>query len=65
MAESRRCYLKTSWGFKNKQKLVQLRNPLAERYVVVDTEVGRIVAHHPRKNTPYKGIQIHGQKGGD
>jgi len=56
----KRKYLKTaSWGYINKNQLVQLRNPRIRGFVVVDTERGCIVAHHPRKETPYKGIKIH------
>jgi len=52
-------YLKTSsFGYIPKKQLVQLRNPRRRGYVVVDTVMGCIVAHHPRKETPYKDIII-------
>ncbi len=51
-------YLKTCWGYIPKQRLSQCRNPVSECYVAVDTEVGRIVSHHPRRNTPYKDVEI-------
>jgi len=35
---------------------VQVRNPITERYVKVDTRTGRILAHK-KSPGPYKGIK--------
>lgn len=43
---------------KNEPELVQLLNPRTHTYVLVDKTNGTILKHHPRKNTPYKGVTI-------
>jgi len=37
-------------------ELVQLLNPKTHTYVLVDKTNGVILKHHPRQNTPYKGV---------
>lgn len=41
-----------------KQELVQSLNPKTHTYVLVDKANAKILKHHPRKNTPYKGVEI-------
>lgn len=44
-------------GFKP-VRFVQLKNPMTRTYVLIDREIGSIVSHHPRKDTPYKNVPI-------
>ena len=39
-------------------KLVQLKNPKTKCYVLVDKDKAKILKYHPRKNTPYKNVDI-------
>jgi hypothetical protein len=37
---------------------VQTRNPKTGRYVLIDKTHGVIIGHHPKKETPYKNIEV-------
>jgi hypothetical protein len=41
-----------------KHKLAQLLNPVTHTYTLVDVTYGKILKHHPKKNTPYKNVEI-------
>ena len=41
-----------------KRDLVQLKNPISERYVLIDKITGTIVSHK-KSPGPYKGVPIH------
>lgn len=40
-----------------KRDLVQLKNPITERYVLIDRTIGAIVSHK-KSLGPYKGVPI-------
>jgi len=40
-----------------KHKIVQIKNPITKRYVKIDREKGRIIAHKPDRGR-YKNIPI-------
>ena len=41
-----------------KRDLVQLKNPISKRYVLVDRTTGSIISHK-KSSGPYKGVPIH------
>lgn len=43
---------------RGESELAQTLNPKTGTYVLINRAVGVIVSHHPRKNTPYKGVEV-------